>query len=332
MTKMKKIVFALAVALMAMACNQDAVGPLYTGADGLGNDGFAFASSVLNLETGREDRNLVRVPIYRGKTEANIVNLVLDFEDKVARDTVINGVEQTVMVDGWVEKDPKGIFSLATQRVVFSDGANVAYAVISYPNIEELSFTEKYKMRLSIKDGASPSKRDKTVITLNRRLTFNYIGESVYVDSCLFEKSYRTKTYRAQEAEVYRFEDPYSKGLLDEGYAEAGLMGSPSKYVQITVNDDRSITFERFNTGMLVPANYGGKVQDHLVYGIHPAEYVKLDPTTADFFDGYIEMNRKVGDRTLEMYPIYCMPTLYYGYLSFGAFVGAFPLTVTLPE
>ena len=64
---MKKIVFALAVALMAMACNQDAVGPLYTGADGLGNDGFAFASSVLNLETGREDHNLVRVPIYRGQ-------------------------------------------------------------------------------------------------------------------------------------------------------------------------------------------------------------------------------------------------------------------------
>gem|GEM_PF-559003 len=329
--KMKKIALFWVVATALIACNQDVMGPLYSGADGSGNDGFAFAASVLNLETGTEDRNTIRVPIYRGKTSTSIVNLTLDFETQVPKDSLIGDSVQTVMVDSWVEKDPQGIFSLATQRVVFTDDANVAYAQITYPDIEELSLTEKYKMRLRIKEGASPSKRDKTIITLSRRLTFDPMGECTYIDSCLFENSYKAPIYKAREAEVYRIMDPYTKGLLEEEYAEAGLMTSPGKYVQITVNADNSINFEPINTGMLVPANYGGKVQEHLIWGYHPTAYMEAKPDSSTDFSRYASLNRKLSDKTLLLYPVYCMPTLYYGFVSFGPYVGAFPLYIYLP-
>ena len=328
---MKKIALLWVVVTALIACNQDVMGPLYSGVDGSGNDGFAFAASVLNLETGTEDRNTIRVPIYRGKTSTSIVNLTLDFETKVPKDSLIGDSIQTVMVDSWVERDPQGIFSLATQRVVFGDDANVAYAQITYPDINELSLTEKYKMRLRINDGASPSRRDKTMITLSRRLTFDSLGVCTYADSCLFEKSYKAPIYKAREAEVYRIMDPYTKGLLDEGYAEAGLMTAPCKYVQITVNADKSINFEPINTGMLVPANYGGKVQEHLTWGYHPTAYMEAKPDSSNDFSRYAASNRKLSDKELLLYPVYCMPTLYYGFISFGQYVGAFPLYISLP-
>lgn len=327
---MKKIAFILMALTALIACNQDAIGPIYSGADGSGEDGFAFASSVLNIETGAEDRNTVRVPIYRGNTSSNIANLALSFEVQVPKDSLIGDSVHTMMVKSWVDKDPQGLFSLATQRVVFTDDANVAYAQITYPDISQLSLTESYKMRLSIKDGASHSKRDKTDITLSRRLTFEPIGECVYIDSCLFNEAYKAPIYRAVEAEVYRIMDPYTKGLLAEEYAAHGLMSAPAKYVQVTVNADNTLSYEPINTGMLVSANYAGSTQKHVVYAYHPDDYMAEDDTYD--FSRYTRMNKKVSNKKLVLYPVYCMPTLYFGYLSFGPYTGAFPLTIYLPE
>ncbi len=317
----QKLIALAAVVAMFTACNQDVVGTLYEGQE----DGFAFAASVLNLETGKEDNNMVLVPVYRGNTTNNVANLKFEIEALMPKDTIIDDSLQTIMQAEWLEKDPRGIFSLATQRVIFRDGANMAYAQVHYTNIDELSLTEKYKIRLKILDGVSPSNKSQTVVSVNRRLTFDKIGQCTYIDSCLFANAYQADIYRAQETEIYRIMDPYSEGLLAEEYAAEGMAGQPGAFVQIMVMEDGSLKYDPICTGMLIPDPTGtGKM--HMTYGCHPNDY-----KGSNDFSMYVDSNRKVGDKRLELVPIYCLPTFYYGHLSGGGYDGAFPLTIILP-
>ena len=327
---MKRVLFVLAaVATLFTACNQDVLGTLYDESFGAENGAelgsFTFAASVLNLETGSEDQNMVLIPIYRGNLNQNVVNLKFEIEAYVPKDTIIDNSLQTVQVKQWVAKDTEGLFSLATERVVFQDGQYMAYARVSYTDINSLSLINDYRIRLSLLGGVSPSNKSQTVVSLKRRLTFEYLGECTYIDSCLFAEAYKADVYRAKEAEVYRIMDPYSEGLLAEEYAAEGMAGKPASFVQITVLEDNSLKFDPICTGMLIPDPTGADKM-HMTYAYHAKEY----GGNSDF-SMYEDSNRKVGDKRLELIPIYCLPTFHFGHLNGGGYDGAFPLTIILP-
>ena len=109
--------------------------------------------------------------------------------------------------------------------------------------------------------------------------------------------------------------DPYTEGLVKEDRAENGWMGTPSAYVQFAVDANGQITYEPFCTGMMVNAKY-------TAYAYYPGEYI----WGKDFSD-YNKENKKLSDKVLQLYPVYCLPEYQYGFLNDGAY----PLTVTLP-
>lgn len=317
--KFEKITAALAVLLLsATGCSQDAEGPKYTG-----GDGFAFAATVLNVETGSEDEGKVLVPVYRGNSTANMaqIGFEIQIENEVV-DTVINGEEKTHKEQIWVNADPDGIFSLTTPRVIFADGANVAYAQIRYTDIEALGLTTKHKIRLTIKDGLSPSKKGRTTVSVSRKLTFDLLGKCKYFDICLFSETYEADIYLAREAEIYRVMDPYSEGLLKEDYVTEGWGGTPDPYVQFACDDNGNvIRYEPFCVGMMVNGKY-------TAYAYWPSDY----KWGRDFSD-FDKENKKIWNEEeqrydkIQLYPVYCLPSFQYGFLN----EGAYPVTITLP-
>ena len=109
--------------------------------------------------------------------------------------------------------------------------------------------------------------------------------------------------------------DPYTEGLIKEEYAENGWMGTPAPYVQFAVDANGQITYEPFCTGMMVNAKY-------TAYAYYPGEYI-----WGKDFSEYNKENKKLSDKVLQLYPVYCLPEYQYGFLNDGAY----PLTVTLP-
>ncbi len=313
--RLEKLTAALtAVLLLATACSQDVEGTLYNPSKG-DADGFAFAASVLNVETGIQDDGRVLVPIYRSGAATGMAQVGFEIQvDVTVTDTVIGGIEKTHVEQQWVDTDPAGIFSLTTPRVVFADGATTAYAQIRYTDISALGLTEKYKIRLTIKDGLSPSKRGQTTVSISRKLTFDYLGKCRYFDIFLFENTYEADIYRAREAEVYRVMDPYSEGFLTEDF-DAGWAGVPAMYVQFLCDENGMITYEPFCVGLMFQAKYP-------VYAYWPGQY-----KWGKDFSEYNSQNRKISDKEFQLYPVYCAPDFQYGYLNDGAY----PVTITLP-
>ena len=296
------IVALAAVAALAAAsgCSDDVQKTTYSG-----SSGFGFAASVLNVEVGSANANQILVPIYRGSEDAQVAELKFEYDISKA------GASEPY----WSDADPAGIFSLTTQRVIFADGAKVAYAQVRFTNLDLLGITTKYKMRLTIKDSLSPSKRSQVTMSVSRQLTFDYLGKCDYRDACVFDGTYKADIYRAQEAEIYRVMDPYTEGLIKEEYAENGWMGTPAPYVQFAVDANGQITYEPFCTGMMVNAKY-------TAYAYYPGEYI-----WGKDFSEYNKENKKLSDKVLQLYPVYCLPEYQYGFLNDGAY----PLTVTLP-
>ena len=306
----KTTVALTALLLFATSCSQDVEGPKYNG-----KDGFAFAATVLNVETGTEDDGKVLVPVYRGNSTDNMAQIGFEIEVNETVDTVINGEETTYTKQVWADADPDGVFSLTTPRVIFADGAKVAYAQIRYTDIEALGLTAKYKIRLTIKDGLSPSKKGQTTVSVSRKLTFDLLGKCKYFDICLFYDTYEADIYRAREAEIYRIMDPYSEGLLKEDFITEGWGGTPDPYVQFSCDANGQITYEPFCTGMLLQAK-------HPVYGYWPGEY-----KWGKDFSEFNKENKKISDKEFQLYPVYCAPSFQYGYINDGAY----PIKITLP-
>ena len=292
-------VSAAVLSLLCLSCSKDQVSTLYEGSSGL-----AFASTVLNTELSSGDANQILVPVYRGTEDVFQADLSLEFET-----TDASGGST------WVESDPAGIFSLIARRVLFADGSHVAYAQIRFSDIDKLGIDTKYRMRLSIKDNLSPSQKGSVVITASRKLNFKYLGKCTWTDRCLFDGSYQADIYKAEEADIYRVMDPYSEGLTAEEYAENGWAGTPSEYVQFSVRSDGSIYYEPFCTGMKVQGKY-------LAYAYYPSEY-----QWGKDFSQYASENRRISDKELQLYPVYCLPDFQYGFLNDGAY----KLTVLLP-
>ena len=174
------IVALAAVAALAAAsgCSDDVQKTTYSG-----SSGFGFAASVLNVEVGSANANQILVPIYRGSEDAQIAELKFEYDISKA------GASEPY----WSDADPAGIFSLTTQRVIFADGAKVAYAQVRFTNLDLLGITTKYKMRLTIKDSLSPSKRSQVTMSVSRQLTFDYLGKCDYRDACVFDGTYKAE-------------------------------------------------------------------------------------------------------------------------------------------
>lgn len=198
---------------------------------------------------------------------------------------------------------------------MFPDEAVEANAIIRFSDIAKMGIMDRYKMRLTIKDQLSPSNRNQVIVTVNRKLTFDYLGKCTYSDSCIFDHSYQADIYRAQEAEIYRVMDPYTEGLVKEEYAENGWMGKVPNYIQFSVDADGYIYYEPFTTGMLLNGLY-------MAWAYFPGEY-----QWGKDFSSYNSLNKKIDDKTLKLYPVYCLPDYQYGFLNDGVY----PLTITLP-
>lgn len=287
------------LAVMLAGCDRNVYKATYEG-----EAGFGFASGVLNVEVSGDDRNSISVPVYRGSEEFSSASIGFEYD-----------VSESGSSDPeWAEADPDGVFSLTTGNVVFADGSYTANALIRFNDIDNLGVTDKYRMRLTLKNDVSPSGRGQTVVTVSRKLTFESIGQCEYLDICLFEKPYRSAISKAAEADIYRIEDPYSEGLMEEDFAANGWMGTPSEYVQFSVDDNGHITYEPFCTGMLVEGKYNA-------YCYYPGTYV-----WGKDFSEYDKENRKISDTVFQLYPVYCLPDFQYGFLN----EGAYPITVTL--
>lgn len=298
------IVLALstyAAIIFLSCCDQNAYKATYDG-----ESGFAFGSSVLNVEVSDDDRNSIRIPVYRGSEEFDVVSIGFEYDvsEKSSSDPV------------WADADPDGIFSLTTSNIVFADGAYTASALIRFNDLNRLGVSDKYRLRLTLKNDISPSGRSQIVITVSRKLTFVLIGKCEYLDVCVFEKAYTSEIYKAEEASIYRVADPYSEGLMAEDYAANGWMGSPSEYIEFSVGDDGIITYEPFNTGMLVQGLYDA-------YCYYPSTYV-----WGKDFSEYDKENKRLSDTVFQLYPVYCLPDFQYGFINDGAY----PITITLLE
>ena len=65
------------------------------------------------------------------------------------------------------------------------------------------------------------------------------------------------------------------------------------------------------------------KVQGkYLAYAYYPSEY-----QWGKDFSQYASENRRISEKELQLYPVYCLPDFQYGFLNDGAY----RLTVTLP-
>lgn len=295
------VLTALAATVLLAGCDRNACKATYDGASG-----FGFASGVVNVEVSEEDRNSIRIPVARGSEDTDLASIGFEYD--------ISGNNSADPV--WAAEDPDGVFSLTTGNVVFAEGAYTAYALIRFNDINKLGVTDKYRMRLTLKDNVSPSGRSQTIVTVSRKLTFEFLSECEYLDACIFEKAYKSNIYKATEAEIYRVEDPYSAGLIEESYAANGWMGSPSEFVEFSVDENGHITYEPFCTGMLVQGQYEA-------YCYYPSTYI----WGKDFSD-HDEDNRKLSDTVFQLFPVYCLPDFQYGFINDGAY----PITITLTE
>lgn len=300
-SRVKAYLASVALALVAaVSCNDSQEGEIYHG-DG----GFAFNSGVLNVEVGADDGGKILVPVARMSLASPSVRI--SFEYDVAGEGEAD--------PQWSDSDPDGLFSLLTTNLMFPDNAYSTNAQIRFANLERLEIDRRYRMRLTIEGEASPSNRVQTVVSVKRKLTFEYLGKGTFFDNCIFEKPYEADVYRAQEAEIYRVMDPYTPGLIAEEYAANGWMSQPPAYIQFSCDAQGRISYESFRTGMLVNGLYEA-------YAYYPSTYV-----WGRDFSSFDAENRKLSGKVLQLYPVYCLPSLQYGYLN----EGAYPLTITLP-
>ena len=285
--------FLTLVLLLAAGCGKQNVGALYEG-----ESGFAFASSVLYAEVSDENKGVLEIPIYRGvagSAEQAEVDFWYDVSSSGSSDPE------------WAEADPSGVFSPVSQKVTFGENSCSAVLRVRFSDLSQLKISRNYRMKLSIREGVSPSGRDEVVVNVTRKIVFNKYGDCTYYDECIFENAYKTEIYKAEGEEIYRVLDPYSEGLVAEEYAAEGWMGQTPDYVEFSV-ENGYIVFKEFATGMLF--NKG-----HMAYAYYPGDY-----QWGRDFSKYNEKCLKLSDKHFQLYAVYCLPTFQYGYLNDGIY------------
>ena len=284
----------LLAALLAASCDKGEVGALYEG-----DNGYAFASSVLYAEVSADDAGILEIPVYRGE-QGTAEHAFIDFH----YDSAPSDASEPV----WVEDDPHGIFSLLTPTVTFAENSCEAIVRVRFGNTDKLRTSGKYRMKLDIMGDVSPSQRSSVIVTVTKKLVFDKYGDCTYFDECIFEKAYETEIYKAQGEEIYRVMDPYRQGLVEEEYAAEGWMGAPPDYVEFTCEGDH-IIFTEFPTGMLFN-------KTHMAYAYYPSDYI-----WGRDFSKYDAQNKKLNDKHFQLYAVYCLPTFQYGYMNDGIYM-----------
>ena len=301
---MNRLLYVLPlVALLFVSCDKGNIGPLYE--KGTSEEaGISFNSSVLSIHLP-VGSTYFDVPVVRGDISVQTATVKFSF------DTTYTGSAADSL---WVDEDPDGIFSLSASRVVFRDETLTSYARINVSDIEKMSPSMKYKMRLSLKGREDDFRNSVVTISVSRLLDFSYYCDCMFLDNCIFENSYRCKLYKAEGCEVYRLMDPYSEGLQKEEYYENSCAANPPAYVEFSCDALTGlVSYEPFYTGMLVPT--GATVLK--AYAYHPASY---KTSWGRDFSAKIVENYKVSDGCFHLCPVYCLPDLSYGYLNEGAY------------
>lgn len=284
----------LAAALIAVSCEKGEISAVYEG-----DNGYAFASSVLYAEVSADDDGVLEIPVYRGEDgEAGQVRIGFNY------DSSTTGESDPV----WVDEDPRGVFSLLTPNVTFAENSFEAVARVRIGNINKLRTADKYRMKLEILEGVSPSNRNSVIVTVTKKLVFEKYGDCSYYDECIFENAYDTEIYKAQGEEIYRVMDPYREGLIAEEYAAEGWMGTPPDYVEFTC-EGNVIKFKEFPTGMLFNKTY-------MSYAYYPSDYV-----WGRDFSKFDAKNKKLNDKHFQLCAVYCLPSFQYGYMNDGTYV-----------
>ena len=284
----KALALALCFAAMiAVSCTDKNIGAIYEG-----ESGFAFAAPVLYAEVSADDKGILEIPIYRG-VDGDADQAVISAKYDIA--------PQGAATPVWGETDPSGIFSLASPKVTFAPTSNSAVVRLKFGDIAKLRSSDKYRIKLDIVSGVSPSERGSMTVTVTKKLVFSKYGD------CTYEKGYDTEIYKADGEEIYRAMDPYREGLLAEEYAENGWMGSTPDYVEFSCTD-KHITFKEFPTGMLFNAK-------HMAYAYYPSDY-----KWGRDFSKYDAQNLKLDDKHFQLYAVYCLPSFQYGYMNDGIY------------
>ena len=259
--------------------------------------GFSFAAPVLNMETDPSDDNILRIPLYRTASAEEMATITCEFYDPAS--------------ESYVAVDPEGRFRLATTRVVFIDDARTGYVQVSYSSLDDFGMTDKYSFRLSIDSPVTPGGYATTMVTVNRRLTFDSIGIGTFYDEFLFYNTYDVEILKAREAAIYRVMHPFDEGLVAEDYVKNGWYTTPSEYIQIEIKPSGEIRFDEFANGMYFQKKY-------TVYGINPPERKEhLEKDCSAFSNSWIN------NKTLSLYPFYYIKG--YGYFDCS------PMIITLP-
>ncbi len=293
-TKIFRAAAICLAALVAVSCDKAAEGALYEG-----ESGFAFASSVLYAEVSSENKGTIEIPIYRGVSDGVAEQATVSFKYDTAPQDAADPV--------WKDADPDGVFSLISPKVTFAENSCSASVRLRFKGVDKLKTSEKYRMRLDILDGVSPSGRSSVTITVTKKLVFKKYGDCTYFDECIFEKAYETEIYKAEGEEIYRVMDPYREGLIAEEYAANGWMGSTPDYVEFQCSGEQ-IVFSEFPTGML----FNGK---YMAYAYFPSDY-----EWGRDFSKYDAQNLKLDDKHFQLYAVYCLPEFQYGYMNDGIY------------
>ncbi|TCN70251.1 hypothetical protein [Acetobacteroides hydrogenigenes] len=194
------------------SCNTDAEGVIYGG----NRNTASFASTQMNNEVTAQDNGIVKVPVYRGeKTGELTVDLTLS--------------------------NNANILTLTTPTVTFRNGETVAYAEISFGNINNLGATDKYQATVSISDPAkvSVSGVKEIKISVQRKLTWETYGIGKY-ESELFEDSWDQPIEKAKEGNIYRLPDCFYAGyplifvLSDDNQTLLSWAAQPMGYKHAT--------------------------------------------------------------------------------------------------
>jgi len=151
----------------------------------------------------------------------------------------------------------------------------------------------------------------------NFPLTWNTLGSGTFYDDYFTStgKVYKVTIQQAAEASnYYKVVDPYKNFLSTEGnyLIEAGFdIGTPSSEIILWVNDDETVGFDNFNTGIIHPS-YGA------FWGYNPALFTSGDPTLCTIKDNLITL----------------VPSMYFPAIGGGfgqANWAKYPIQITLP-
>ena len=292
MRQIIRLLITVLTITLLISCDKQVLGPVLDQASG-----FSFAAPVLNMETDPSDDNILRIPLYRTASADEMASIKCDFYDPEA--------------DEYVPADPEGRFRLATSRVIFLDDARTRYVQVSYSSIDDFGMTDKYSFRLSIDSAVTPGGYATTVVTVNRRLTFDSLGIGTIYDDFLFFDTYEVEILKAREAEIYRVMHPFDEGLVAEDYVKNGWYTTPSEYVQIEVKPNGEIRFDEFANGMYFQKKYK-------VYGVNPPERKEhLEADCSAFSNSWLN------SKMISLYPFY--------YIKGYGFFDCFPMIITLP-